>query len=427
MTEFATGNQGGSNMGSFMSLTIPVHLPTLTTNNPTASALLPTPQLTIAPQLSGWTDLAPERQGVDFGQESFFKYINNDTDTATDCWLAVRLDGLVAGVGGTNPRYPDDVLAQAIERVTFVYGTDLQILDGDKLHYDLLMMDDEETQRREAHLRGYNLSLGERITNATSPKWYWLRIPFWWTLRSQDAWHQYALQRLTRIVFKFRGPQAILQQEGANTRPTTMGGGNYIMDHFVRFRTTALSEGVKQEFVRRLQANGTAGQLYLFEDVQRLQQEIRPLQNRHVIQVNTFTKFAYNMRFVLRPLSALVPNYLDNDRFRLRKIDAARFDIGGRQFMPMTDHTWMTHGTDEALWKGNPERAIYNIPFSDFPNMVASAVGGIDFSNASNPQLTLYTDSLGESHTLDIFLQCYNYIRVTMVGNNTGAEVIQAI
>ena len=414
-------------MGSFMPLTIPVHLPTLTTNDPNATALLPTTQLTLGPRLSGWTDLAPERAGVDFGQESFFQYINNDTEVVTDLWLAMRLDGLNPGAGGSNPCYPDDVLCQLVDRVTFTYGTDLQVLEGDKLHYDFLMMDDEETQRREAELRGYNLSLGKRITNAQTPKWYWLRIPFWWTLRAQDSWHQYALQRRTRIAFRFRPVQFMLHQEGANTQPTPMSGGNYILEHFCRFRVTSITEGTKQEFIRRVQAQQQAGQLYLFEDTQRLSQEIRPLQTKHPIQVNTFTKFGYNMRFVVRPVSALTTNYLDNDRFRLRKIESAALNINGRQFMAPMDRTWMTHGVDEALWKGNPERAIYNIPFSDFPAMVATAVGGIDFTTAQNPQLTLVTEPLGESHMLDIWLQCYNYVRVTIVGNNTGAEVVQPI
>ena len=95
--------------------------------------------------------------------------------------------------------------------------------------------------------------------------------------------------------------------------------------------------------------------------------------------------------------------------------------------MPPTDYNWMTHAVDEALWKGNPENPIYNIPFSDFPSMVASAVGGIDFSNAANPQLTLTTQAYPDNCFLDCFLQCYNYVRVTIVNNQSGAEVVQPL
>ena len=170
------------------------------------------------------------------------------------------------------------------------------------------------------------------------------------------------------------------------------------MDHFFRFRVTALSEATKQEFVRRMEANGLGGQQYLIEDVQRLTHQIHPNIHRHVIQLNTFTKFAYNLRFIIRAVTTLTPNYLDNDRFRTLPLETAQLNIAGRRFMAPTDYEWMTHAVDEALWKGNPEHAIYNIPFSDFPSMVASAVGGIDFSNASK------THTYDFSH--DLLLLC---------------------
>ena len=95
--------------------------------------------------------------------------------------------------------------------------------------------------------------------------------------------------------------------------------------------------------------------------------------------------------------------------------------------MPPTDYFWMTHAVDEALWNGNPENPIFNIPFSDYPSMVASAVGGIDFSNASNPQLTITTQPLSETCMLDAIVQCYNYVRVVVNFNQSGAEVVQPI
>ena len=84
MATLGTGNHASSEIGSFLSLTIPTHLPPLTTNDPTATTFLPTPQLTKTSQLSGWSDMPPERQGVDFGQTDYFKYILNDTEVLTD-------------------------------------------------------------------------------------------------------------------------------------------------------------------------------------------------------------------------------------------------------------------------------------------------------------------------------------------------------
>jgi len=101
--------------------------------------------------------------------------------------------------------------------------------------------------------------------------------------------------------------------------------------------------------------------------------------------------------------------------------------VDGRRFIPSYDEHWMTHAVDESLWKGNPEYTIFNIPYSDYPSMVASAVGGVDFSNAASPQMTLTTREFPDACMLDFFLQCFNYVRVTVVGNQCGAEVVQPL
>ena len=427
MSTIGSGNQATSEVGAFLTLTIPTHLPTLTTSNGKATSFLPTGQLTTTPQLSGWTDIPPERQGVDFGQTDYFKYIVNDTEVLTDLWLCVRLDGLNPGPGGELPRYPEDPLCQAIERITFSFGKDLQTLEGDVLHFNFLMNEDEQTYQRESHLRGYNIPLGERIKKAQGPKWYYLRIPFWWTLRNSDAWHQYTLQRLTRVIIQWRGGSGILQQEGANSQPTPMSGGPYIMDHFLRFRITAITDATKKEYINYMDSKGVPGQLYLFDDTQRLTHQLHPGVTRHVINLKTFTKYAHNLRFVIREVSTLTPNYLDNDRFRTHTLELASLTIAGRRFMPLTDDDWMTHAVDEALWKGNPEHAIYNIPFSDYPAMVASATGGLDFCNMSSPQLTLITRPFPSHMMVDLILQCKNYVRVSVVGDLCGAEVVQPL
>ena len=150
MASIGTGNQATSDIGSFLTLTIPTHLPPLTTNDPTATSLLPTGQLTTTSQLSGWSDIPPERQGVDFGQVDYFKYILNDVEVLTDLWVCVRLDGLNPGPGGELPRYAEDPICQAIDRITFVFGRDLQALETDAMHFGFLMNEDEQTFRRES-------------------------------------------------------------------------------------------------------------------------------------------------------------------------------------------------------------------------------------------------------------------------------------
>jgi hypothetical protein len=427
MSLTGTGSHASSDAASFMGLTQPVHLPILSTSDPTASTYLPAPQVTKAAEVHGYTDIPPERQGVDFGGTDYFKYILNDNDVLTGVTLCVRLDALTAGGGGVNPRYPDDVLAHAIDRITFTYGKDLQVIEGDTIHWDFMQEETPEEFARQAPLRGCNLSVGRRIANATAARWYYLRIPFFWAKRDSDAWHQYALQRLTRVVIQWRRPQAILQQEVAATVPTATAGGTYILDHFLRFHIAAVTNGVKQEFVSRIKAQGSAGWLYLIGQEERLTQTLTTGTTASVIQLNTFTKFGYNLRFQIRRAASLVENTLDNDRWVIVPITAATLDISGKRYLQPTDDTWLTYEVDDRLFKGPPELAIYNIPFCENPDLHSAALGGIDFSNATNPQLTLTHVALPGNCVIDFYLKVHNYVRLTMYGNQTGAELVQPL
>ena len=42
-----------------------------------------------------------------------------------------------------------------------MFGKDLQVLEGDSLHWNFLMNEDEQTYQRESQLRGHNVPLGE--------------------------------------------------------------------------------------------------------------------------------------------------------------------------------------------------------------------------------------------------------------------------
>ena len=421
------GPHATSDVANFMGLTRAVNLPTLNTDSGLASPVLPTPQLTSADQLSGWTDIPPERQGVDLGQIDDFKYILNDNDTCTDLFAMVTLDGLNPGLGGSNPRYPDDPIAASVEKVIFQYGRDLQEFSGDEIHFNFVQSEDHTDFNRLAQLRGYSVPLGERIDNARAPRTYAMRLPFWWTQRLSDAWHQWRFRRETRIRIVWRPQTQVLQQEGANTQPTPMNGTQYIMNHWLRFRVMAISEATKQKYTERISDMGTAGWLHLIENTERLTQQIHAGNTRHVIQLNTFRKYGYNLRWVIRPVSALTANYMDNDRWRKFTIRNVQLTISGRQFLPRTDKFWLTHAVDEAVFRGSPEHDIFNIPFSDHPDLTAAAMGGIDFSMANTPQIVIETEPLPESCFVDFFLQCHNYIRLVLVGNNTGAESVQPL
>jgi hypothetical protein len=385
------------------------------------------PQVTKALDMPGWTDIPPERQGVDFGQADYFKYILNDSEVVRSMTLCVLLDGLAPGAGGSNPRYPDDPLAAAIDRVEFQYGKTIQQIDGDRIHFDFLAEAIQSEFNHNSVLRGCNVGPGERIVAAATPSWYYLRLPLFFSERDSDAWHQYALQRLTRLIIHWRTPDAILQQEGANTRPTPISGGAYILDHFIRCEIVAPIQATKEEYIRRVTSQGTAGWLYLIGETERLTQQLNQGTSQTVVQLNTFTKYGQNLRFVVRKVSSLTPNYLDNDRWALMPINTVRLDMAGKTFFPTVDNYYLTYAIDDKLFPGNSEWEIYNIPFTAHPAMPTAAVGGIDFSNAANPQLTVTYDTLPTNAVVDFWLHVQNYVRITIMGNQSGAELVQPL
>jgi hypothetical protein len=430
MSTTGTGFHASSNASAFMGLTTPIHLPILTTNNGSASSHLPGPQLTKAPETHGFTDIPPERQGVDFGQTDYFKYVLNDNECLRKMTLCVKLDALTVGAGGFNARYPDDVLCQAIENITFHYGKDLQRLEGDEIHFRRLQETEEAELARLSQLQGNRMSVADRVTNAESARWYYLEVPFWWTLRDSDNWHQYALQRLTRIIITWRSPSYILQQDGAATLPTPASGGAYILDHFLRFDVVCLSEPTKQEFLKRVKSNGTGGQLYLIGETEKLSQTLNAYPGgvaTHVIQLNTFSKYGYNLRFVIRDVANLAANVLNNRRFDCLNITSCYLDISGRRYFFDTDNFYMKYVVNDQLFDGNPELPIFNIPFNVNPDLHSAAVGGFDFSNTTTPQITLVMPAHSSNLQADFMLYVHNYIRLTIVNDQSGAELVQPL
>lgn len=428
MSLIGTGNHASANTSSFMGLTQPVHLPILVTNDGSKDPHLPEGQVTYAPSISGLTDIAPERQGVDFGQTDYYKYIINDSECLEKCTLCVKLDGLLPTGGGNNARYPDDVLCQAIERITFHYGKDLQSIEGDELHLRRLQETDEKKLARLERLQGLGLDKIERVQLAKAPAWYYLEIPFWWCERDSSSWHQYAYQRLTRVVIQWRQANYILQQDLVDSKPIPLGQGPYILEHFLRFAVTSLSEATKQEYVNRVKAQGDAGWLSLIGVPERLTQQLNSGQSTHIIQLNTFSKYAYNLRMVVRPVANLNASYLNNNRFQCMDIETLTLDIAGKRYLFPTDRHWLKYQVNDRKFAGNPELPIYNIPLAcDYPQEHNAAKGGMDLSNASTPQLTITTVALGANHYADFFCYSHNYVRQVISGNETGAELVQPL
>lgn len=424
MSIFGTGLHGTSNAANFMPLTQPTELPVLTTTDGSKSPYLPLGQITEAPKVPGWSDFPPERQDVDFGQIDYFKFVNNDTDIIERITLAVRLDGLVAAGGGANPCYTDDVLCAAVDRIEFHYGKDVQELFGDEIHFRRVAETEEKELARLAILQGLGLPVATRQVMAQVPQWYYLELPFWFARSQAEAYHQYAFQRLTRVVIHWRTPNFILQQEGVNAQPTTLGGGHYILDHFLRCQVVCPSQATRDYYMSMVKMQKSAGWLHLIGQVQILEQQLLAGATLHTILLNTFTKFGYNIRWVIRPQANLNANFLNNRRFETTDIVWASLQISGKDFFFATDNFYMTYGIANVLFLGNPELGIYNIPLNTSPDLHESATGGLQFSSISNPQLQFLTVPLPENSMVTIMFYTHNYIRMVLEG---GASLIEPV
>jgi hypothetical protein len=143
-----------------------------------------------------------------------------------------------------------------------------------------------------------------------------------------------------------------------------------------------------------------------------------------MIQLNTFTKYGYNLRFYVRPQANLLSNYTNNRRWERYDIKECRLDISGKTYFPMTDRNYMKNMINGQKFLGNPQVPTYNIPFSESPDLYQHGVGGFDFSNITTPQLTINTAALPADCYCDILLACHNYVRVCVGEARSGAEIV---
>lgn len=432
MATYSTGEQSTSNANSFLGLGVPIHLPSLASPSGSDSPFIPEAHTSKAVDMPGISDIPPERQGVDFGQISYFKYINNDNEVLQKCVLCLQLAPLT---GGTNPRYVDDIALAAIDYVEFVFaGNQLQLLYGDELHFRMMQELPEDELWRRRKLQAAGLTPTERATLAQNPQYIYCEIPFWWTRADKSAFHQYAFQRLTRIVFHFRQAGYLVQQDTTGNPPVTPTpsvGTTYITNHWLRFHTTALSEATKALYLQQVQTQGQNGWLQMINDFERITNQSLPQgtgQNQTFqILLNTFSKFGYNLRYWIRPQANLVANPNNNRRWDLVDILTDELQISGKDFQIPLDDFYKKYMINGALFLGNEALPIYNIPLTDFPMVHTHGMGGIEFSNTANPQLTITTPSLPYPCYLDIYLYCHNYVRLVVKGAQSAAETVQPL
>jgi len=444
-----TGMQASTNANSFMNLTTPIFMPSLSSSSGMDSPFLPRPHGSQAPETIGFTDLQADRQGVDMGGVSYFRYTNNDNDVLKSVTLCAQLSALAPGTGGLQPRYVDDICSALLQKIEFYYGGELlQTLYGDEIHYRQMQELPHDELTRRYQLQAAGLSEMERALLAQNDQYVYFEIPFWWTKNPQSAWHQYAFQRLTRIVFYFRNATYLVQQNGGTSIPvpgTNQGttnpvsvlatpGGLYLKNHFLRFEVTCPSLSTKQAYQSMVSAMGESGWPYMIQDFQRII-DISIAQGtsaRWQYILNTFTKYGYNLRFWFRPANNLLPNYLNNYRWITCDVPAMSFDVSGLRYLQPLDSYYIKHAEIGKYFLGNEQFPIYNIFLNDYPDVSSYGMGGMEFSNTVNPQInidfnTTYPVTPVNGIIADFYLECHNYVRLVLDGAKSAAQTIQPI
>lgn len=423
----STGPQQGLTPESFMGLMAPIHLPTLISTNGEASPHLPKNHHVAALKISSLNDCLPMRLGYDLGSTEEFSYLSNDNEILTKCTLCVELAGLVPGDGGKNPRYADDVLCQAIEKVEWCYGsnTALQKIEPEKMHFEMLQeMDPQELERRRS-MQSAGLSVKERVELAKDKQMVYLEIPFYWSKSADVNWHAHVLRRPLRVRITWRTPHYVLQQEDSGTLPKPKDGSVYIVQKWIRFHTVIPTPSTKEIYHGRINAKGDSGWLHLFSDSQFQEFNLAKGATFHNLKTDFFTKYGYNIRFILRPYDNLQPNVLNNRRFELLDIKNFQFDVSNKTFYPKTDDYYAKHVYNARNFLGNFEIPIYNVPFTDYPDLHTEGMGGLEFANVSNPQLKVETVPLPSNTILTAWLYCHNYIRIVIQGERSAIETVQ--
>lgn len=426
-----TSNSSSDNY-YYLPYTLPVHLPGLVSTNPADSPHMPLPQKAVPPEVPGFTDVPPERMGTDFGMETSFKIVPNDYEVLKDVCLVVHLAPLTAGAGGALPRYPDDPILHAMEYMQWqIGGATVQQLSGDEMHLRNLAEKGPEEYARmcSAQNAGMDLVADRAALAATVGGFYcFVELPFWWSDTSAKHWHQYACQRQTRINIKWRNVDAILQQDVANTRPTPNGSTTYIMDMFLRFRTSALDTAVKDTYTNAVKAQGSNGLNYLIQFTQKQENQIVTANLPQTsIQLTNFNKPTFMTRMIIRTTADMATNYLTgNKRWNFIAPDYFQCDASGHRMWPKMSadfNKWMVNGKEFLGFPCNYN--VFHVLHTDYADVAQYPMGCVEYGKLQNPTETIYFPAVHPEYTVDIYAHCYDYVRLVITPDNRSAVTLE--
>jgi hypothetical protein len=333
----------------------------------------------------------------------------------------------------------DDVGLRALDQFRFDYGGEEDgIIFGTEVHYanEQELPHDELT--RLCTLQGAHMSKAQRIVAARTPQTLFVNIPLFFTKKKSDHWHEYALQRLTRFTAYFRNISYLVQSDpfGAGIAnnalcqaPVPVGSTTYLLNHWLRFEVSTPSTATKNAFMALIASAGKTGWNYLFKDVQRLTDITIPAGTTNWTYImNTFTRYTYNLRFMIRPWANLQPNFLNNECWKLVDLSEFSFDMGGQQYQQVLDDFYEKHALIGKYYLGNERLPIYNIFFTDYPDVATDGLGGIEMSGVVNPTIHIsFPVALPYDCNIEFIASTHNYVRMIIDGASTAVETVLPI
>lgn len=430
-TPISLGPQPGIASQQFLSLVAPVHLPTLMSTDGAASIHFPDTHKVMAPEVSGFLDVLPLRQGFDCGTQEEFQLLQDPNNIYKSCALYILWAPLSAGAGGASPRYCDDLANYCIQKAEWLYGNTASCCtwDGDEYHYRQLQETEDFELDRMFVDQAAGLSIPERALRATALQETRIECPWWWTRSQAGGWHAYALMRNTKLRFTWAPAEHLLQQGVANTMPVPNGYTTYMVRKYLRLETVSPTEATKNVYLGMIEPMGRDGFLQLIIDTQRQRYNIPAGTTSFQCRLDMFTRYIYNVRMLLRSAADVAHNYQTGNNYQLpRRIDAIQFDVAGKTMKLRMDDFFMRKEINSKAYKGNPEIPIYNVPLTRFPDQHYEAMGGIDFANTSIPIVTLFFNApLPVDCVVDFIGYIHNYNRTVIEGSNSAIETLQPI
>jgi len=402
---------------------------------------MPLPQKALPPAVPGYTDITPERIGTDLGMETTYKYTPNDYECVKSAILCVKWDGLVnlAGFVPAPPatygaRYPSDVLCHSIEKIQFqVGGLTVQELSGDEIHFKQEVESPAEEYSRIIDAQKIDSSVANRATLATAAFWTYLEVPFWFADTSAKAWHQYACQRQTRIVIKWRPLTYVLQTDdnihAGPPAPLPLAGGTYILDQFFRFRISALDTDTKDVYTTSVKGMGQNGLNYMTQFSQKQDYTIvlAGVSSKSINLLN-FNKPTYMLRFVNRLELDLQPDFTRNNRWLVQDIAYYYEDASGHRVWPRMSSDFAKIEVNGKVFLGQtqPRTNIFHVLHTDYPDVTQYPMGCLEYAKLNNPTLNIeYTGILGGSMIVDVWAYCYDYLRLVITQDNRSTVTLE--